>query len=146
MITFLFLCFFFFFFFFLFNLLYFSYQPAEVRTFFGDHGIELTEAETKSIFFVFDSNDDKKLSRKEFMNFASQAQTSTLNPTSEFWVKLLARDDDQSRDSRVATIAEWDDGERDKCLRELKELASKNLPIKLWLSKCMIGTDPANIN
>jgi Ca2+-binding EF-hand superfamily protein len=116
----------------LFSLLFFllselsSIQPAEVRTFFGDHGIELTEAETKSLFFVFDANDDKKLSRAEFMNFAQQAQTSTLNPTSEFWVKLLAKNDD-SGDSRVATIADWDDGERDKCLRELKEMASHNL-------------------
>jgi len=108
-------------------------KPDEVRTFFGDHGIELTEAETKSLFFVFDANKDGRMSRAEFMKFAKHAQTTTLNPTSEFWVKLLAKESTTSSSSssdradRVETIADWSDDRRDDCLSELKELASSNL-------------------
>jgi len=71
-------------------------KPTEVRSFFGDHGIELTEAEVKSLFFIFDADQNGKMSRSEFMGFAQAAQTSTLNPTSKFWVDLLGgRDQDR---------------------------------------------------
>jgi Ca2+-binding EF-hand superfamily protein len=65
------------------------------------------------------------MSRAEFMKFAESAQTSTLNPTSKFWINLLGKTDDFDR--KTETIADWNDDRRDDCLSKLKLLASKNL-------------------
>ena len=90
------------------------------------------------------------MDRQEFMEFARAAQTATLNPSSEFWVKLFAKkkgrgksarrsdssdggggyedegfDDDD--DEQKKTIADWNDKRRDECLAQLRHMARHNL-------------------
>ena len=62
-------------------------QPKDLQTFFRDNGIELTDAETKSLYVVFDTDGNKRMDRSEFMRFAEAAQTATLKPV----VKVLGR-------------------------------------------------------
>ena len=127
-------------------------KPKDLQTFFRDNGIELTNAETESLYVVFDKNGDKRMDKQEFMEFARAAQTATLNPSSEFWVKLFNKKNRRNQKERAAssssdsggrnyeedyfeneedstkrTIADWNDDKRDQSLEKLKREARHNL-------------------